>query len=83
MAKGRRGREARERSGTFGCLQPLLLDAVADLGLGLALGEVALDDGRVALVHLDLLMVVGLEIPQLCQGRDGRFRAVEHLNVRT
>lgn len=67
----------REKIATFGRFQPLLFDAVADLSLGLALGEVALDDGRVALVHLDLLMVVRLEIPQLCEARD------ERLNVRT
>ena len=52
-------------SGTFGRLQPLLLDAVADLSLGLALRQVALDHGRVALVHLDVLLVVGLEVTQL------------------
>lgn len=56
--------------GTFGCFQPLLFDAVADLSLGLAFREVALDDGRVALVHLDLLVVVRLEIPQLCEGTE-------------
>lgn len=77
MALAPRGQQKRrgsfwEKMGTFGCFQPLLLDAVADLSLGLALGEVALDDGRVALVHLDLLMVVRLKIPQLCGGRDER-----------
>lgn len=61
------------KRGTFGRFQPLLFDAVADLSLGLAFREVALNDGRVALIHLDLLMVVRLEIPQLCQGE--RLRA--------
>lgn len=53
------------RSGTFGSLQPLLFDAVSDLRFGLALGEVTLDDRRVAFVHLDVALVVGLEVPQL------------------
>ena len=52
-------------SGTFGSLQPLLFDAVSDLRFGLALGEVTLDDRRVAFVHLDVVLVVGLEVPQL------------------
>lgn len=59
------GNESKQLSSTFGCFQPLLLDAVADLGLGLAFGEVAFNDGRVAFVHLDLLLVIGLEVPQL------------------
>lgn len=53
------------RGQTFGCLQPFLLDTVADLRLRLALWEVTLDYGRVAFVHLDLLLVVGLEVTQL------------------
>lgn len=62
----------REKISTFGCFQPLLFDAVADLSLGLALREVALNDGRVALVHLDLLLVVRLKIPQLCKATEMR-----------
>lgn len=50
---------------TFGRLQPLLLDAVADLSLGLAFGQVTFNDRRVALVHLNLLLVVWLEVTQL------------------
>lgn len=50
---------------TFGCFQPLLLDTVADLRLGLALREVTLNNSRVAFVDLDLLLVVGLKVPQL------------------
>lgn len=50
---------------TFGSLQPLLLDTVADLSLRVALRKVTLDDSGVPLVHLDLMLVVCLEIPQL------------------
>ena len=50
---------------TFGCFQPFLFDTVADLSLGLTLGEVALNHGRVALVDFDLLLVIGPEVPQL------------------
>lgn len=50
---------------TFGCLQPLLFDAVADLSLGLAFGEVTFNNSRVAFIDLDLLLVVGLKVPQL------------------
>lgn len=51
--------------GTFGCLQPLLFDTVADLSLGLAFGEVTFNNSRVAFIDLDLLLVIGLEVPQL------------------
>jgi len=50
---------------TFGCFQPLLFDTVADLGLGLAFGEVTFNNRSVAFVHLDLMLVIGLKIPQL------------------
>lgn len=50
---------------TFGCFQPLLFDAVADLSLGLAFGEVTLNNSRVAFVDLDLLLVIRLKVPQL------------------
>ncbi len=50
---------------TFGCFQPLLFDAVADLSLGLAFGEMTFNNGRVAFVDLDLLLVIGLKVPQL------------------
>ena len=67
--------------GTFGCFQPLLFDAVADLSLGLAFREVTFNNGRVAFVDLDLLLVVGLEVPQLCKkthrrGKSQRCRTI-------
>lgn len=52
---------------TFGCFQPLLFDTVADLGLGLAFGKVTFNDSRVAFVDLDLLLVIGLKVPQFCK----------------
>lgn len=72
MGMERKAEEERGKIGTFGGFQPLLFDAVTDLSLGLALREVALDDGRVAFVHLDLLLVVRLEIPQLCEAAEMR-----------
>lgn len=50
---------------TFGCLQPLLFDAVADLSLGLAFGDVTFNNGRVAFVNLDLLLIIRLKVTQL------------------
>lgn len=50
---------------TFGCFQPFLFDAVADLSLGLAFGEVTFNNSRVAFIDFDLLLVIGLEVPQL------------------
>lgn len=50
---------------TFGCFQPFLFDAVADLSLGLAFGEVTFNNSRVAFIHFDLLLVIGLKVPQL------------------
>lgn len=50
---------------TFGCFQPLLFDAVADLSLGLAFWEVTFDNSSVAFVDLYLLLVVVLKVPQL------------------
>lgn len=49
---------------TFGCLQPLLFDAVADLSLGLAFWEVAFDHSRVAFINLNLMLIIRLKIPQ-------------------
>lgn len=54
-----------EKLSTFGCLQPLLFDTVADLSLGLAFGEVTFNYSRVAFVDLDLLLIIRLKIPQL------------------
>lgn len=50
---------------TFGCFQPLLFDAVANLSLGLAFGEVTFNNSRVAFIHFDLLLVIGLKVPEL------------------
>lgn len=55
---------------TSGGLQPLVLHAVAHLGLGVALGQVAGDDGRVALVHLDHVLAVKLEVLEICTGNE-------------
>lgn len=49
---------------TFGCLQPLLFDAVAHLSLGLAFREVAFNNSRVAFINLNLLLIIRLKIPQ-------------------
>lgn len=49
---------------TFGCLQPLLFDAVADLSLGLAFREVTFNNSRVAFINLNLLLIIRLKIPQ-------------------
>lgn len=50
---------------TFRCFEPLLLDAVADLSLGLTLGEMTLDHRRVPFINLDLLLVIRLKVSQL------------------
>lgn len=57
---------------TSGGLQPLVLHAVAHLGLGVALGQVAGDDGRVALVHLNHVLAVKLEVLEICAGNKAR-----------
>ena len=43
---------------TSGCLQPLLFDTVSDLGFWVALRKVASNDGRVPLVHFNLVLHV-------------------------
>lgn len=50
---------------TFGCLQPLLFDTVADLSLRLAFREVTFNNSCVAFIDLDLLLIIGLKVPQL------------------
>lgn len=67
----------REQHATFGRLQPFLFDTVADLSLGLAFREVTFNNSRVAFIDLDLLLVIGLEVPQLCKThKQGKVSAV-------
>jgi len=53
---------------TSGGLQPLMLHAVADLGLGMAFGQVTGDDSRVAFIHLNHVRAIKLEILEICKG---------------
>lgn len=50
-------------------LQPLLFDAIPDLGFRVALGKVAGDDSRVALIHFDHVLHIQLEVLEVCGER--------------
>lgn len=54
-------------------LQPLLFDAVPDLGFWVALGEVAGDDGCVPLIYFNHMLHIELKVLKVCEEK-GRFR---------
>lgn len=68
---------------TFRRFEPLLLDAVADLSLGLTLGEMTLDHRCVPFINLDLLLVIRFKVSQLYTHTQAKFYTFTEINTNT